>query len=300
MDKIDALRVFRHAAELNNFTKVAERTTLSQSAISKAIQQLESELKLRLFNRTTRHISLTEGGETYYRHVCRILDDLDAADLSVSDCEAVPRGTLRISAPMTFTLITLTKRMPKFLDLYPELKVDLKMDDHKRDFLGEGYDVAIRGNTRGIPDSSLIAKRLMTMEHVLVASPDYIAHAGKINHPDQINQHQTIQFSLTAHADLWTFTNGNETVKLPINGRYRVSSSLAVLDAIRAGIGYSLVPKIYIEDDLVSGKLVTVLDDWKKDETNVFALYPTKSYMPVKTRVFLDFLVELFKSYGSS
>lgn len=294
MDRFTTLHIFRRVAEYSSFSQAAERLNLSQPVVSKAIRQLEKELAIRLFHRTTRHVSLTEGGEIYYRKICRILDELEAADLSAADIDAVPSGLLRVSVPMTFSVVTLTPRIPAFLARYPEIRLDLYMDDRSSDFLSEGYDLAIRANSPQVPDSSLVARKMMTMEHQLVASPDYIRKYGRITRPEQLADHQAIQFSLTAHANLWTFTKQTEVIKIPVNGRYRVSSSLGVLDAVRAGVGYSLIPQIYIADDIAQGRLETVLDEWAKDKTNVFVLYPSRLYLPAKTRAFIEFLQEIY------
>ena len=291
MERWTALNVFRHAAELGSFAAASRQLGLSPAAISKNISELEAHLSVQLFNRTTRRISLTEAGSLYYDRVSRILEDLAEADGVLSAMQEEPRGLLRVSAPMTVTLICLSSVLPKFLSRYPELSLDLQLDDRRIDIVEQGFDIALRGSDN-LEDSSLIARKLMTMAHVVCGAPAYFEQYGVPTSPEDLANHCCIQFTLSDHAKVWTFQKNNHSVSVPINGRYKVTSSLAVRDALRAGFGLSLIPWIYVRDDLNQGRLQTVLENWSPDETTLYAVYPSKRYVTSKVRAFLDFLVE--------
>lgn len=291
MDHLTALKVFRQVAELGSFSAAARVLDLSPPAISKNISELESHLGVRLFNRTTRRVSRTEAGVRYHEQVARILDDLDRADASLGPMQSTPSGLLRVAAPMTLTLLKLSAAMPAFLTRYPELTVDLQMNDRRVDIIEEGFDVAIRGSD-AMKDSSLVARKLMTMRHVVCASPAYLKSAGAPAGPADLRRHSCVQFTLSGHADEWEFRGRGNTMRVPIAGRYKVTSSLAVRDALLAGFGLSLIPRIYVEGDLAQGRLVTVLDDWSAVESAVYAVYPSHRQVAAKVRAFIDFAVE--------
>ncbi|QCI64813.1 LysR family transcriptional regulator [Phreatobacter stygius] len=291
MDHLTALKVFRQAVELGSFAEASRRLGLSPAAISKNISELESHLAARLLNRTTRRMSLTEAGSLYYAQVVRILDDLDEADRSLGPLQHMPSGTLRVSAPMTLTLMCLSAAIPGFLDRHPDLSLDLRMEDRRVDIVKEGYDLAIRGSDN-IEDSSLIARKLMTLPHVVCGAPSYFERFGTPETPEDLRRHNAIKFTLSSHVDDWDFRRADRSVRVAVTGRYRVSSSLAVRDALRAGFGLSLVPRLYIREDLEQGRLRTVLDDWSAVETSIYAVYPSRRHVDAKLRAFLDFLVE--------
>ncbi len=293
MDHLTALTVFRHVVDRGSFAGAGRYLSLSPAAISKNISELEAHLKVRLLNRTTRHLSLTEAGTHYYERIIHILDDLTDVETTLSSTQQTPSGLLRISAPMTLTLIGLSTAIPIFLSRYPALSIDLHLDDHRVDIVREGYDIVIRGS-RNLEHSSLIARKLTTMPHVVCGSPEYFKHTGTPQRPEELEKHNCIQFSLSNHADLWEFTNTGTTVSVPINSRYKITSSLAVRDALRAGFGLSLIPRLYVEEDLEQGTLITVLDDWSSIETSVYAIYPSRRHLVSKVRCFIDFLIGYF------
>lgn len=297
-DRFTALEVFRNAVDLGSFAAASRHLRLSPAAVSKNISELEADLGVRLLNRTTRRMSLTEAGSTYYERIARVLDDLDEADATLGAMQEMPKGVLRISAPMTVTLICLSTALPKFLEKYSDVSIDLHLDDRRVNVVEEGFDLAIRG-TDSLEDSSLIARKLMALDHVLCGAPSYFERAGAPNEPEDLAKHNCVQFSLSSHANEWTFQNDDRTVCIPVNGRYKVTSSLAVRDALREGFGLSLVPKIYVREDLRTGRLVTVLDNWSPNESTLYAVYPSKRYIVSKVRVFLDFLIEEFSALSN-
>ncbi|MGG1949259.1 LysR family transcriptional regulator [Trinickia sp. NRRL B-1857] len=293
MDRYTALQVFRHVAELNSFAEAGRRLGLSAAAISKNVAELETFIGARLINRTTRRMALTEEGRIYLEHVTRGLDALAEADHALSPIKATPSGTLRVSAPMTVTLTRLSAAIPAFLSRHPDLKLDLHLDDRRVDLVKEGFDLAIRGSD-GLEDSSLIARALTVMPHVICASPDYFRVHGKPRTPADLKTHNCIRFSLSGHADVWEFKQGDRTERIAIDARYSVGSSLAIRDALRAGFGLSLIPYPYVEDDLKEGRLQSALDDWRTVQTTLYAIYPSRQHVTPKLRAFVAFLVEEF------
>lgn len=293
MDRFTALRVFRHVAELGSFAGAGRRLGLSAPAISKNVAELEAHLGVRLINRTTRRMALTEEGRVYLEHVTRGLDALAEADEALSPIRTTPGGTLRVSAPMTVTLMRLSSAIPGFLSRHPGLKLDLHLDDRRVDIIREGFDLAIRGSDN-LESSTLIARRLAAMPHVLCAAPSYLEARGAPETPSDLKSHTCIRFSLSGHADIWEFTKDGRTERVAVDARYSVTSSLAVLDALRAGFGLSLIPYPYVENDLRQGRLRSALEGWSTVETTLYVVYPSRQHVAPKIRAFLDFLIGEF------
>lgn len=291
MDRFTALNVFRQVVDLGSFAAAARHLGLSPAAVSKNIHELEAHLSVRLLHRTTRRMSLTEAGSRYHEQVVRILDDLQEADGSLGPLQTTPRGTLRVSAPMSFSLIRLAQAIPRFLERYPELSLDLQLEDRRIDIVKEGFDLALRGSDR-LEDSSLVARELMTLHHVLCAAPEYFARHGVPEDPDDLRRLECVQFTLSGHAGEWSFQRAGQQRRVPVRGRYKVNSSLALCAALRAGHGVSLVPEIYVREDLARGSLQAVLRDWTPSETRLYAVYPSRRHLQAKVRAFMDFLVQ--------
>lgn len=293
MDRLTALQVFRQVAERNSFAEAGRRLGLSPAAVSKNIAELEAHVGVRLISRTTRRMALTEEGRIYLEHVTRGLDALVEADQALCPVKAAPSGTLRVSAPMTVTLTRLSAAIPGFLARHPDLRLDLHLDDRRVDLIREGFDLAVRGSDK-LEDSSLIARKLAVMPHVLCAAPSYFKAHGKPQAPADLKALNCIRFSLSGHADAWEFSKNGHTESIAVKGQYSVSSSLAVRDALRGGLGLSLMPRPYVEDDLKAGRLQAALEDWATVETTLYAVYPSRQHVAPKLRAFLDFLVEQF------
>ncbi|NEI72412.1 LysR family transcriptional regulator [Rhizobium lusitanum] len=293
MDHFTALRVFRHVAELSSFAEAGRKMGLSPPAVSKNVAELETYLGVRLINRTTRRMALTEEGKMYLEHVTRGLDALTEAEAALSPAKSSPVGTLRVSAPMTVALVRLSERVPEFLARYPDLSLELHLDDRRVDIIREGFDLAIRGYSH-LEDSSLIARKLGMMSHVLCAAPSYFEIHGKPHAPSDLNMLHHVRFPYGGNADVWEFTRDGQIERIAVRARYSVSSSLAVRDALRAGMGISLIPLPYVAKDLQQGRLEAALEDWGTTEITHYAVYPSRQHLAPKIRAFLDFLVFQF------
>jgi len=296
MDRYIALQVFRHVAELNSFAEAGRRLGLSPAAISKNIAELEAHVGVRLINRTTRRMALTEEGRMYLEYVARGLDAFAEADQALGPVRMKPSGTLRVSAPMTVTLTRLSTAIPRFLERYPDLTLDLHLDDRRVHLVRDGFDLAIRGSAH-LEDSSMIARKLAVMPHVVCAAPSYFASHGKPATPADLRSHNCVRFSLSATADVWEFSKEGRNERVAVDARYSVSSSLAVRDALCAGFGISLIPYPYVEEDLKEGRLQSALEDWSTAETTLYAIYPSRQHLAPKVRVFLDFVSEEFGGF---
>ena len=297
MDRFTALRVFRGVAELGSFAEAGRKLGLSPPAISKNVAELEAYLGVRLIHRTTRRMALTEEGKTYLEHVSRGLDALIEAETALSSARSSPVGMLRVSAPMTVALIRLSEAIPEFLSQHPDLRLELHLDDRRVDIIREGFDLAIRGYSN-LEDSSLIARKLGVMSHVLCASPSYFAAHGKPQTPSDLTKLDQIRFPHGPNADIWEFRKDGRIERIRVAARYSVSSSLAVRDALRASFGVSLIPRQYVEKDLQDGRLETALDTWDTAEITHYAIYPSRQHLAPKIRAFVDFLVRQFE-FGS-
>lgn len=291
MDRFTALNVFRQVVELGSFAAAARQMGLSPAAVSKNINELEAHLAARLLNRTTRRLSLTEAGSRYYEQVAQVLDDLQAADHSLGPLQEQPIGTLRVSAPMSFTLVRLAELVPRFLERYPQLSLDLQLEDRRVDLIKEGFDLALRGSDR-LEDSSLVARHLTSFEHVLCGSPEYFQRHGVPVEPNDLRRFECVRFTLSGHAAEWRFQRGSETQRVAVRGRFRVNSSLALCAALRGGHGVSLVPELYVREDLAQGRLQAVLGDWQTVRTQIYAVYPSRHHLQAKVRAFVDFLLQ--------
>ena len=207
MDRLRALNVFRRTVELGSFAGASRHLGLSPAAISKNIGELEAHLGTRLLNRTTRRMSLTEAGSLYFAQVTRVLDDLAEADRSLGPLQQMPSGLLRVSAPLTFTLLRLSPAILGFLNRYPDLRLDLQLEDRRVDIVKEGYDVAIRASAN-LEDSSLVARKLTAMPHVVCGAPAYFERRGIPAAPADLKLHDCVQFTLSGHVNEWSFRQG--------------------------------------------------------------------------------------------
>jgi len=294
MDRLNALEIFRKVVDRNGFSAAARELGLSNASVSKAIKELEAQLGAQLIVRTTRSLHLTDVGQAYYQRVGDVLDSLREADEQVRNESATPQGRLRVSAPMSLGLVALQEALLSFCKAYPEIVLDLHMSDAMVDVVGEGFDAAIRGGV--LPDSSLKARKLMDINHVVVAAPDYLARSPAISRPEDLSAHDALVFSGAVEPQtLYTLKRGDNVVQAPLRPRFRVNSSLAVKSAVLAGLGVASLPNIYVRQELESGALVQVLPDWSGPERALYVVYPEQREMSRKLRALLDHLGAAFK-----
>jgi DNA-binding transcriptional LysR family regulator len=297
MEKLTALSVFRVVCELGSFSGAARKLRLSNAAVSKNVRELEDELGARLLERTTRRVRMTEAGEAYFRRASAILDELQVLDAEIKDQSRVPRGTLRVAAPMSLGIAQVAPAVGAFLVEHPELHVELEMNDRYVDLVGEGFDVALRGGT--LSDSSLVARRLCAIERVLCASPDYLRQHGRPRRPQELARHRCLVYSLAKSPTRWTLTRKSRRVRLEVQGPLSINSSLALAAAASAGAGIALLPEVTARDSLSTRQLEAVLTDWRAEPQSLFAVYPRHHQISQRVRLFVDFLAARFGKASS-
>lgn len=287
MDRLTAMKIFVHVVETGSFSAASERMGLSRAAVSQYVSQLESHLGGRLLNRTTRRVSTTESGRLYFERCKEILSHLAEADGAVSGLTQQPRGTLRISVPTNFAPRHLVPLVSQFTQTYPEVKVDMTSSNRHVDLVDEGYDLAIR--ISNMTDSELVAQRLTRCRHVIFASPDYLAKHNTPTTPDDLLHHDCLLYAHTAGA-IWPFhKNGSDhSVKVP--HVFKSNDPDILLQAAVAGMGVCMMPTFIVCDEIRSGALKMILEEYETLEMQVYAVYPSRNFLPAKTRLFVDFL----------
>lgn len=294
MDKLRAITVFRRVIELGSFKAAAEDMGLSKAAISKNINELEDYLKSPLINRTTRRMHITENGQRYYDHVRTILDELSHADLSIIESSHQLSGLIKVSVPMSMGILQLNPAICEFMQLHPEISIEVIMNDHYVDLVEQGLDVAIRGGGE-LQSSSLKSRKLLDMKRVLCASPKYIEQAEQLLSPDELNQHNCLHYSLSSSPRHWEFRKKGEKKAIDLApSSYVVNNGLALKQAVIAGLGITLTPEIFVDKELKSGELVRLLPEWLAESHALYAIYPYHKEQSQKVRTFIDFLIDYF------
>ena len=292
MAEFAAIPVFVRVVENGGFSAASRALGVSKSAVSKRINQLENHLGVLLLHRTTRKLSLTEAGERYYEHAAQALSAAGRAEDSVAELQGEPQGKLKISSPMSFGRLHVAPLIPKLMQRYPKLQIDLVMDDRNIDLVADGIDVAIRSGD--MPDSTLIARKLAPLRQVLCASPTYIDRYGMPVTPSELRERNCILFSYSGDANEWTLNKDGQSEAVLVSGGYRVNNSEAIVEALREGVGIGRLPTFVAGPDLKAGNLVRVLESYQIPDHTFYAVFPERQYLPAKVRAFLDFAIEYF------
>ncbi|MGH3851573.1 MAG: LysR substrate-binding domain-containing protein, partial [Pseudonocardiaceae bacterium] len=272
MDKLRSMSVFVRVADSGGFASAARALQMSASAVSKIVTELEEELGVRLFARTTRQVSLTEAGRTYYEHCARIVAQVQQADESVTQLTGEPRGLLRISAPMTFGNLHVVPALTAFMRAFPEIDVDLSLTDSFSDVIHEGFDVAVRIAEHR--DSNLVAKRICACVHAMCASPAYLAEFDEPSVLEDLVRHNCLGYSLTRTSMDWRVSIEGLAQSVPARGRFRANNGDALLAMVLEGTGIALLPTFMTWRHLQAGSLVRVLPCVRPRELDICALYP--------------------------
>jgi DNA-binding transcriptional LysR family regulator len=300
MDQLAALRALRRVVEDGSFTAAAATLGISHTAVSRQISQLENQLGAQLLNRTTRRFALTAAGQEYYQASRHILDALDAADRAVSQHQQQPAGSLRINAPMAFGALELATWLPDFAAAYPELTIDLVCNDRIVDLIEDGFDVALR-LTRALPDSTLVARRLVTSRIVLAASPAYLARHGTPQAPADLPRHNCLGYTLADKPREWTFTGSDGAREsVAVKGSLQANTGIALRAAALGGMGIVASADFIVRDALATGALVEVMPAYRQAPRELYALYPQNRHLAPKVRAFVDFAAELYRTRGWS
>jgi DNA-binding transcriptional LysR family regulator len=288
---ISVLQMFVEVVRQSSFAAVARERNIDPSSVSRAIASLESELGIRLFQRTTRQLSLTEAGMAYFERVEPLVEEMERAITIAKDISGQPKGTLRVPASVSFGLKCIVPLLPQFTAMYPELTVDLLLTDTVVDLFAERIDVAVRLGK--LMDSTLIAQQLMRTRYKVCASPQYLQQWGKPQTPSDVEQHNCVLFPLTGFRTRWIFRDreGN-TKEISVCGRTIISNAIALQQCAVTGMGLTLLPHWLIDEDICAGKLVSLFPDYEVTATDfntaAWLVYPSRAYVPLKVRVFAD------------
>ena len=291
MDTLLSMKVFVRVVSEGSFARAAERMRLSRAVVTKHVMSLEERLRTRLLNRTTRKLSLTETGRTYYEHCTRILGELERAEEEITQLNTAPRGTIRISSGVSFGALHLAPAISEYLMREPEVKMDVMLDDRVVDLVQEGFDVAIRIGE--LPSSNLVARRLAPSRMVICASPGYLKKFGTPRVPEDLVKHNCLRYAYQATRNEWRFHGPEREHAVRVDGNLFANNGDTLREAALHGLGVCLAPTFIVGPDLKSGRLKEILQDYPYPEQGVFAVYPNRQ-LPAKVRNFVDFLVTRF------
>lgn len=290
MDQLGAMRAFVRVVQTGSFSAVGRELETTQATISKKVAALEAKLGAKLLNRSSRDVSLTQAGADYYEQAVVMLAELDEVESRIRSQVATPKGTLHVTAPVAFGRIVIAPIIGEFLEMYPDIKVDMSLGDRHVDLIAEGVDVAIRA--RRLEDSTLIARHLFENPMLLVASPEYLAQYGEPRKPADLKRHSCIVYSLLRSGNIWHFEQKGKEVSVPVNGRFQSDNGDTNLEVALAGLGIAELPMWMVAEHLQANRLKQVLIDYQADTVPFNAIYPQNRYVPLKVRCFVDFLKE--------
>ncbi|TCT10031.1 LysR family transcriptional regulator [Tepidamorphus gemmatus] len=290
MTELTDMEIFAHVVTAGSMSAAGREMGLSPAVISKRIRRLEERLGSRLLQRTTRQIALTEEGQGYYERVIAILASIEEAEAFVARRNESPRGTLRVTAPTSFARMHIAPYLGRFLEQYPDLTLNLMLSDTFVDIVGEGFDLAIR--IAALENSSLIARRLAPNHRVICASPAYLARAGRPRSLADLAHHNCL---FASHQDLWQLEGPEGPTAIRVAGKLQTNSSEVVRETVIAGLGIALRSTWDVGPALKSGQLEIVLPQYRESRrVAVYAVYPSRRFLPAKVRVFIDFLADLY------
>lgn len=287
-DLLVGMALFAQVVDAGGVSAAAKSMGLSKSAVSKQLAALEDRLGARLLNRTTRRMSLTEAGAAFLESCRRVVVLAEEAEAAMGALQVVPRGVLRVNAPMVFGTMHLAPLIPEFLALYPHITLDLVLNDRFVDLLEEGFDVAVRIGR--LEDSSLMARRLAPAKRIIAAAPDYLRRMGTPQDLADLSRHQILSYSLVK--DEWSFAENGQVRSVKAESRLRANNGEALLHAALGGAGIVSLPTFIIGDALRQGRLVRILPHLENADLAIHAVWPSGRHLSAKVRAFVDFLAQ--------
>ena len=298
MESLRAMRVFVGVVQNGSLSSAGRQMGLSPASVSRQLQTLEEQLGVRLINRTSRRLTLTEAGELYARQAEQILHQVDEAHASVAQLETKPRGTLRVHSRILVAETHLIPALPRFLAQYPEVRVDLLLSNDTPDLVERNLDVDIRIGK--LADSNLIARKLSSVERIACAAPAYLARHPPPRLPVDCASHNCLTYRTTIGRTVWRFLDvDGDLTEIPVTGNFQTDSGPAVVAMTLAGVGIGLLPDWSVREALADGRLVRLFPGHRVShvefENGIYAIYLQNRHMAAKLRVFLDFLVALFR-----
>jgi len=292
MDTLTAMKIYCSVVENDSLAAAARSLSVSPSVVSKQLSALEDRLGVRLLNRTTRRVSVTEVGSAYYERCKRIIADVDEAEIAVSRSHTEPRGLLKITAPSTFAHRHVTPHLPRFLDRNPEVEIQVHVNDRIVDLVDEGIDLAIR--IAQLKDSSLIARRLAPNHRSIVATPEYLKTWGMPESPEDLLEHALITMQPGNPINDWHFLVDGQEKTIRVKGAISVNNGDAALSTVLAGGGLAMLTSFMTGEYMQDGRLLPVLDEYVSEDVPIYAVYPSSRHLSPKVRAFVDYLVEIY------
>jgi DNA-binding transcriptional LysR family regulator len=284
--------IFARVAEAKSFSGAARRLGISKSLVSKEVSKLEKALGARLLNRTTRQLSLTEFGAAFYEHCARVVQEAEEAELLVDRLHTSPRGVLKCTAPVAFATLHIARALPEFRTQYPDVQIDLTVGDRFFELAEEGYDLAIRIASDLPPN--MVARPITPINRVICGTPQYFASHGVPNAPQDLAAHDCVVYTHANPDSIWHLSANGSDIAVRVRGALKVNDDEVAWQAVRAGLGLSLLPTFIVGDDLQSGRLRAVLTEYLPSERNLYALYLPNRHLSAKVRVFIDFMLVKF------
>ena len=294
MDKLTSMRVFSSVARLGNFAAAARELSISRAMATKHVMHLEDHLKVQLINRTTRSMHLTEAGQAYLERCTQILEEIEETEMSVTQLNSEPRGTLRLSSPPGFGKIYLAPLITEYTEQYPGVKFDLVLTDQSVDIIEWGLDLAF--HLGRLQDSNMIIKRVLTTKMIVCGSPKYLEKHGIPETPGQLENHNCLSNPNLPPYQIWKFFDPDKDGEIVIRpeGSLQCNSPDALRTAAINGLGLIMMPAYTIQADLQQGKLVSVLTNHSSEVIDMYAIYPHRRHLSAKVRTFLDFVEQHF------
>jgi len=294
LDKAGEMALFARTVEEGSFSAAARALDLTPSAVSKQIRRLEDRLGVRLFNRTTRRISLTEAGRAFYGYCERIVRELDEAEEAVSALGERPRGRLRVAATVSFARVEILPRINEFLERYPDVGLDVELTDRQVDLIEEGFDVAVQWREQ-VEDPSMVARRLCVNRRIICAAPAYIRRHGLPREPEELLEHNCLTLSELHEFNDWEFTDDEHGRRvLHVSGSFSANNADALYEAALAGVGLARLSTWLVMPDIRAGRLVPVLPAYRHEHSAFYVVYPHRTHLSGKVRAFVDFLMDTF------
>lgn len=284
--KWQGINEFVAVSETHSFSKAAKLLGISTAQVSRQISALEQRLKVKLFYRTTRKVSLTQEAQQFYQHCRHLLDGLDTAEQAITNLQTIPQGKIKMTAPVTYGEQKILPLVNDFVALHADIEITTELTNHRVDLIEGGFDVAIRLGQ--LQDSSLIAKKLSQRSNFVCASAAYLQQYGEAHSLSELKNHNC----LLGTRDYWRFIEQGKEKSLRVKGNLRCNSGLALVDAALKNIGIVQLPDYYVQPYIDSGQLVTILDQFREPAEGIWAVYPQNRYLSPKIRLLIDHLIE--------
>ncbi|HHH44123.1 MAG TPA: LysR family transcriptional regulator [Gammaproteobacteria bacterium] len=292
MDDLRRMVIFSHVVEAKSFSAAAQRLGIAKSAVSRHITLLEKSVGVRLLNRTTRSLNLTEIGETYYQGCARIVAEAEEVTRRISTLQDQMSGTLRVASPIVLGKRYIAPLLADFVQQHQSLHVELVLEDQVVDMVESGIDVGVR--VGWLKDSMLLARKIAESPRLLCASPGYIERMGKPEHPEQLTSHDWIIFTLLPTPYHWTFVKNKSEKRIQVKGKVKTNNADAVRSFLLNGTGLAALSSFLVADDIKKGRLVQLLPDYNCGSAGIYAVYQDRRYQQAKVRLFIDYINEQF------